>query len=123
MSERLFLTGLIFAMAFAVYVYARNQKENMTDAGGVSQSDREKYIKLRIKMFSKQGCGFCKKAVMMLSSANLLNNTQIIDIDSEPGKEMFTQIKENGVPCFVSGVTDKRHSGLTDIKSIIRRLE
>lgn len=123
MLDRLFLTGLIFAIAFAVYMYAQKNKEGMTDVGGVSQADRDKYNKLRIKMFSRQGCGFCKKAVMMLSSANLLNNTQIIDIDSSPGKEMFTQLKENGVPCFVSGLTDKRHSGLADIKTIIRRLE
>lgn len=120
---RLFIWWLVLIMIYAVYIYAIRNKEKMTNCYNLSKADIEKYIKLRIQLFTKNDCQYCTKMVEKLGRANLLTNTQIIDINTPDGKTQFNQTGEIGVPCFRSGLTGKIKCGYTeDLFALIKDL-
>lgn len=121
---RIIISAIVLVITVAIYIYAVRNKEKLENTAGLTTEELGKYQNLQVQMFTKEGCSFCEKAVKRLSEANILTNTQLINIDTPSGKQEFNQTGEVGVPCFKSIITQKIRCGYTDnLSQLIKDLE
>jgi len=81
---------------------------------------------LKIIMFAREDCGWCKKAKELYSQANVMDVIQVVDANSPEGREMMGNLLppgSAGVPAFVSMVTKKTVIGFRPIDQLIQELQ